>query len=470
MARSRLCGIAAVVLAAVLCVLLHQRAGDYFTAVATGGRPASQDFATASERARVGATYICLMLVYGCWLLASRTVAYPTRFQPLLTRASPLLLLALLTYPVTGDVRLYLHFAEMAWSGLNPWLTRSSDYQSQWSPFLAWDITSPYAPVAQALFMISTLAAKLGTSGGIYGLKAMCLALHIANAALLMHLLRDSPRRAWFTFAYLVNPVLLFEQVTNAHVDVLLCTTLLALLLLIRAGRPIGAALVLVIGFLAKTIPLIWSPLLGVLLVRERKWKSLALSGVAAATILTACAATILPSRAAWQSLFNPSIKSTPSGSMLAIASHSFTALKQSGPPKHRLMRYTQRLLIALFIACYASIAWRLFHGQGPASYDLAQALGAATLALFLFATLWYRPWYASVLVLLSLSQYATPRLCTASIALCLFSGGWYHLVGAGAAYDVITILSIGVVVLSAERWAALRDHWQKARFSPSPN
>jgi len=70
--------------------------------------------------------------------------------------------------------------------------------------------------------------------------------------------------------AYLVNPMLLNEQIVNAHLDVLLANTLIVLIGCLYSGRYVCGILAIWVGFLVKTLPIICLPLVFAFLFNPR--------------------------------------------------------------------------------------------------------------------------------------------------------------------------------------------------------
>ncbi len=57
--------------------------------------------------------------------------------------------------------------------------------------------------------------------------------------------------------AYLLNPMLLNEQIVNAHLDVLLANTLIAIIGYLYSDRYVWGILAIWVRFLVKTLPII---------------------------------------------------------------------------------------------------------------------------------------------------------------------------------------------------------------------
>ena len=118
----------------------------------------------------------------------------------------------------------------MSLHGINPFLNTTSLLVSELTPFIHWDQASSYGPISQLFFMLAALVVPISPAAGVYLFKIFCVLLHIINAYLIWHYLKDFQNRSQITTAYLVNPFLLSEHVVNAHVDVIVSTTLLVLI------------------------------------------------------------------------------------------------------------------------------------------------------------------------------------------------------------------------------------------------
>ncbi|HCF26443.1 MAG TPA: hypothetical protein DEV81_04360, partial [Cyanobacteria bacterium UBA11049] len=145
----------------------------------------------------------------------------------------------------------------------------ANSFNSELSPFLAWSQTSTYGPISLLFFRLSALAIPLSPVLGVYVFKLFCLLFHIFNTYLIWRLLNAHKYRSKVTAAYLINPLLLNEQVISAHVDVFVTTTLIIAIGCLYYKRYVAAILAIFTGFLAKTLPIIWLPLVVNFLVRR---------------------------------------------------------------------------------------------------------------------------------------------------------------------------------------------------------
>jgi alpha-1,6-mannosyltransferase len=117
-------------------------------------------------------------------------------------------------------------------------------------------------------------------------------------------------RHSPIAMAYLVNPMLLNEPIVNAHLDVLLANTLIVLIGCLYSGRYGCGLLAISVGFLVKTLPIIWLPLVCAFLLNPRRWRDLAAGFLLYLLRITVINYTFLPTVAAWKSLLNPRLVS----------------------------------------------------------------------------------------------------------------------------------------------------------------
>lgn len=139
-------------------------------------------------------------------------------------------------------------------SNVNPFTTRANAFVNSLSPFVDWGQTSTYGPVSQSLFTLSAAVIPISPILAIYTYKLFCLGLHIFNSYVIWKLLSNLQRDK-IAFAYLINPLLLMEQVGSGHVDVLVSTSLVIFAGFLLKQRYGFAFLALWGGFLSKTSP-----------------------------------------------------------------------------------------------------------------------------------------------------------------------------------------------------------------------
>ncbi|MBD0306880.1 MAG: hypothetical protein ICV80_01670 [Microcoleus sp. T1-bin1] len=100
------------------------------------------------------------------------------------------------------------------------------------------------------------------------------------------------------------------EQIVNAHLDVLLANTLIFLIGCIYYQRYVLAILAIWVGFLVKTLPIIWLPLVFTFLFNPRRGRDLAAGFLLYLLRIAVITYTFLPTVAAWKSLLNPGVVS----------------------------------------------------------------------------------------------------------------------------------------------------------------
>jgi alpha-1,6-mannosyltransferase len=110
--------------------------------------------------------------------------------------------------------------------------------------------------------------------------------------------------------AYLLNPMLLNEPIINDHLDVFLANTLIVLIGCLYSGRYVWDILAIWVGFLVKTLPIIWLSLVFAFLFNPRRWRDLAAGFLLYLLRITVINYTFLPTVAAWKSLLNPRVVS----------------------------------------------------------------------------------------------------------------------------------------------------------------
>lgn len=353
----------------------------------------------------ISSAYLALMLLHLIGVLGSdrlHQLAKFSKFTDLLKLTGAFLLLALAAYPLGNDVYLYLHVGLMNLSGVDPFLTPAGEFLSQLTPFVDWKQTSTYGSISQLLFTLSALATEVHPVVAVYGFKVICLVAHVFNGYLVWRIVPH--QREKLTIAYLLCPLLLVEQVGSAHVDVFVCTSILLTAVCLFTKRFATAFLTLWAGLLAKTIPVIWMPLLALFLVRQQRWKQLATGIWVCVSVTIVLSLTVFTSFAEWQSLLNPGVTGQYQSSIHALVRAGLETLPffiATAPPPSQykpalllLSRYTL-LGFALF---YTWTAFYLCYRRDYTVANLLEDMGWVTLVLMLYATSWLMPWYVSIL------------------------------------------------------------------------
>jgi alpha-1,6-mannosyltransferase len=410
----------------------------------------------AGQYLAMGLAYLVCLVSYGWWQVRrSRAPAAHDTYPRLMLGGA--LLLSIVSFPTTGDIYTYLQSGVMALAGQDPYVVPTGTVRTAISPFLGWGQTCPYGPIALALF--ATLGRLVPTSPwglavAVYAYKVLCAGLHLGNGWLLRRTLAraGNPHPDRLTIAYLLCPPLLLDHVAQGHVDVLLCLTMIWLAGAMVTGRLIPAAGALMVGALTKTLPIIWAPVLLVEALRRRQARKLV--PMTAVALFAAGVATTLAlhSAAAWKSLLNPGVGWQSAGSLHNVAAAIVYWLQGTVPPAitpsrvHALLRFGTLAGFALFCAV---LLWRRRRSTAPLA-GVAD-MGWLLLVLFLFATPWYQPWYATSLApLVALTWFSTERYARTFAqvsAAYICSSGVYYLFaipnGPKLAFFTVSVLTV---------------------------
>lgn len=416
---------------------------DKFSYILAGGRKFAT-FPSLSSQLGIGSSYLILAIVYLLWFLQSRGVP-ASRFLDCLRISAVFLVLAWIAYPLGNDVYLYIHSGLMNLSDVNPFVTRAGSFTSELSPFVDWGQTSTYGPVSQVLFTLSAIVLKVHPVLAVYTYKGICLGFHILNGYAIWKLLPPA-QRGKITIAYLLNPLLLMEQVGSGHIDVLVSSSLILLggsLLQQRYGFSFVA---LWLGMLAKTLPLIWMPLVGVFLIRQRRWKTLAGAVLLSLALVAVLSLTVMPGIAAWRSLLNPGVAGQYQSSLHAIAKFGLDLVRIFAPTslnlaqeKALLLKLSHYTLIG-FAGFYGWMVWKIYHQRSYSNLQLVEDIGWVTLVLLLFATPWLMPWYVSALLTLAALIPGAQLFGLTTLMFGLSSSAQYLLQGHDSLKSVISI------------------------------
>lgn len=411
--------------------------------------------------------YFAVWVAFLVWLLR-KPFPHHFQFNQLLRLAAPFLLLAWIAYPLSSDVYLYMQYGLMGLRGVNPYLTAAGDISTVISPFLYWRQTSTYGPISEAIFMLSALFASISPMLAVYVFKIFCLLAHIINAYLIWRLLKSSPYRTWLTAAYLLNPFLLLAHVSDAHVDVFLCCSIIVLVGCLYYRFYVAAVLAVVAGFLTKTLPIIWFPLVIGFLVQQRRWKALAVALLACMAIFLVLSQTLFPSLLAWQSLLNPGVTGRTARSIhhlinLMVAFVTGSELSEQGA----IVQLLSRLSLLGFALFYGWKVSRLFLKRNYASTHLVVDLGWVTLVLLLGATPWLMSWYPSVLLPFAALSVNAPVFSLASFVFSMTAGA---VIGAGSGDTPLSIAGCFTTLFPALAVLLLRNQAKQIYQSILPN
>ncbi len=180
-----------------------------------------------------------------------------------------------LLYPVGAlDVFNYLVELKLAFHyDQNPYLTTFENYRADSfaKPAFLTDIKLFYGPVWLVLSGLPALFTGFESVVNLLvGLKLLNLALLAATAVAIRRHQRDE-RRGWLAvFAFLANPLVLFEGVGNGHNDVMMTAFLVTAVIALERRSAFGFALLALSG-LVKFFSLAILPV-AVILVRRYRW------------------------------------------------------------------------------------------------------------------------------------------------------------------------------------------------------
>jgi alpha-1,6-mannosyltransferase len=446
-------------LSTFLCVVLLYLGIDKFYYVLAGG----QKFATFPDlktQVAIGASYLALSIVYLFWLanlLTSSWVHTTWSFRQILVRTSAFWLLAFIAYPLGNDTYLYLHSGLMNLYGANPYLVRAGVFVTELSPFVDWAQTSTYGVVSQALFTFSAVFVTISPIVALYVFKLICLLLHLFNSYLIWRWL-PVPERGRITIAYLLHPLLLMEQVSSAHVDILISTSLVLFATSYAKEQFWMAFVALWGGFLSKTLPIIWAPWVAVTLLRQGRWKWLLGMIVVSGGIVAALSFTVMPNLAAWQSILNPGVSGQYQSSLIGIAKFGLDIFRILNPGRLDIVQQREilvKLANLTLIGFFGFYCWQLHRSDkrwNNTPQMLLEDMGWTTMVLMLFATSWLMPWYCSILITFAalIPQARLFGLTTLAFAL---SSSAQYLLGINNSLKSLTSIGLPVLTLIIGAW-----------------
>lgn len=431
----------AIILSFILCAELAIRAYNFnLQSLANSTGKLLNDFSNRFDQQRTGIEYLCLNIIYIIWLIINKHKIRDITFVKILKNSSFFLLIAFISYPITTDVNLYIHYGLMDLNGINPYINPASTFSSQLSPFLYWKQTSTYGLISQLFFMFSAVFVAIIPSLGIYVFKLICLLFHILNAYLIWRHLKNSPHKINLTTAYLVSPFLLYEQVTNAHIDVLISTILIILIIFLKNHNYIAAFFTAWIGFLIKTFPIIFLPLIFVYLMKKKSWKSLLIATCISVAIIFVAYLIALPTVHAWKSLLNPGVKEQVNGSLYSLVTKllNWEILNFSTTVQQTLFLKIKPIIFSIFVVSYLIILVKPYLKIKYSETDFSINIGWIILILFMFAAPWYCSWYSSVMLAVVALNIHAKRFVITSIAFSLTSTVAYYM---NIYLDILTVV-----------------------------
>ncbi len=437
--------------ALVLCVIFTIGGITSFSDIITGKEASFNDASfngVSSVRFVSTLAYLCTCFAYVVWLLQKREISNDRRFTQLLKPAAPFLVLAFIAYPLSNDIYLYLQYGLMGLQGVNPYIIPSSKVSTVLDPLLYWLQTSTYGPISEAFFMVSALFIRLSPIAGVYVFKVFCVLAYVFNTYLIWRFLKPSPHRSKLTLAYLLNPFLLIAHIADAHVDVFLCSSIILLIICLYNRLYVASILTIAAGFLTKTLPVIWFPLVVGFLIRRRRWRDLAIATAICLAIVTVLSYTVFPTLAAWKSLLNPGVSGLTARSIHHLVNLIISFI--TGSELYQNQAVMQQMARITFLGFAVFYAWKLLQPWLRSRYSeahLVADLGWVTLVLLLGATPWLMPWYPSVLLPFALLAVNSSIFSLTSLVFCLTTGS---VVGAGSGDTLLSFVGCLITLMPA--------------------
>lgn len=156
------------------------------------------------------------------------------------------------TPELSHDAYRYLWDGRVAAEGINPYLHAPADsalhrLREPWHAKINHpEIRSIYPPAAQGTFAIVAFV-----KGGLWGWKGLLVAADLATIFMIALL---AGRRV--ALLYALFPLVIFEGVWSAHIDLLSSCALLAALLALRRGKHLGSGVAMGVAVMLKVVPL----------------------------------------------------------------------------------------------------------------------------------------------------------------------------------------------------------------------
>ncbi|SRR5216684_3581243 len=196
----------------------------------------------------------------------------------------------------SSDVLEYIGFGRLAAVyHVSPYLHTYSEFTDQFASYVTWDDPMPYGPVVLPVFALAGFVSEHHVFVAMYVIKLAWLLIHFLNAWLIYQIARSvtpDPRYALFVFAF--NPLILLEQPANGHNDGPLILFGLLAVLALQRGRGALAVMLAVLSAFVKTSGLFWLVGIVVLLIRQRRWRGLAL-GIGSSLAVLAFVSRVFP-------------------------------------------------------------------------------------------------------------------------------------------------------------------------------
>ncbi len=328
--------------------------------------------------------------------------------------------LLLRLYPITAaDIFNYVLYGLVPHRGANPLVTPpASVIGPPLIEYSAWpDHVSPYGPVWQGLAWLVTALSGERLLAGLLGFKAVLLALHLLNTALIARLaaVSGAARPGVAALIYGWNPLLLYETVGNGHNDVAILMGLLLALCALSVPRRAALALPLAtLAALAKYSGALWLPVLALgwlpAQLHARRWRAILASLVACVLLVALCYA---PFWAGAQTLAGVRRQSDLYTTSLGGLVMTRLATSPAPPDPALLLDLVKRVALAL-----VALALLICRPRDSSITEVARGAYDVTLAYLLLGALWFQPWYLVPLVGLAPLVGPARRLLAACYAL----------------------------------------------------
>lgn len=120
----------------VYCITMTSMGITKFYSVLQGGEN-YDDYPSSSFsliRLLLNGSYLIATVTYIIWLIKKQQTSFS--FLDICKYAIPFLALALIAYPQSNDIYMYLHYGSMSLHKINPYLNSSDSFVSNLSPFL----------------------------------------------------------------------------------------------------------------------------------------------------------------------------------------------------------------------------------------------------------------------------------------------------------------------------------------------
>lgn len=411
-----------------------------FNIILSGGGNYNYDFPDSGfgqAKLIINIVYIIINIVYLIWLLQPPK-ENTSKFLLILKKSGIFLIIAFISYPFSSDIYMYLQYGLMGLNKINPYLHAANSFTSILSPFVVWPLPATYGPISLLLFMSAASTVAVSPLLGVYVFKVFCVIAHIINAYLIWRLLNTNRHRTKITSAYLLNPLILTQHVSDAHVDVFVCTSLIILIGCLYYRYFVAAILAIWLGVFTKTLPIIWLPLVVTFLVRQRRWKALVIGAFLSFLVIIILSFTVLPTIEAWKSLVNTGVTGLVARSLhhLLYIFLKYSPVKQT----EQLVRSFTSFTYLIFAIYYSWTLLKVLWKRSYAEANLISDIGWTTLVLFLFATPWLMSWYPTVLLPVAALSINSRLFVLTSLTLCVSSS---IIVGTGSGSSAISIITV---------------------------